>query len=136
MQSEKRKRYWLTPPDVYDKLDREFHFDYDPCPYPRPPDHNGVEVPWGQSNYVNPPFRREDAQHGAGMTAFARKAIAEQQQGKTSVFLLPFRSYFNLLLGAGAEFRDAGRVAWLEVETGEPIRNPSQTVCVILRGKK
>lgn len=23
---------WATPKDLYDSLDKEFHFDYDPCP--------------------------------------------------------------------------------------------------------
>ena len=29
--------YWLVPPEIYDPLNEEFHFDYDPCPNPRPP---------------------------------------------------------------------------------------------------
>ena len=49
-----KPRYWLTPPDFYRALDKEFHFDFDPCPCPRPPSYNSLEVPWGQSNYVNP----------------------------------------------------------------------------------
>jgi hypothetical protein len=35
---ENGKRYWITPPDVYNKLHAEFGFDFDPCPYPRPED--------------------------------------------------------------------------------------------------
>ena len=27
---------WLTPKSVYDKLNEEFNFDFDPCPYPHP----------------------------------------------------------------------------------------------------
>ena len=27
-------QYWLTPPDLFKKLDDEFHFNFDPCPYP------------------------------------------------------------------------------------------------------
>jgi hypothetical protein len=34
--SEFDRRFWLTPPDIYSKLDAEFGFDFDPCPYPRP----------------------------------------------------------------------------------------------------
>jgi hypothetical protein len=34
------KKYWLTPPDIYDKLDKEFHFDFDPCPYPLSDNHS------------------------------------------------------------------------------------------------
>jgi len=54
------KKYWLTPPDMYQKLNDEFHFDFDPCPYPRPENYNGIWADWGKSNYVNPPFRKSD----------------------------------------------------------------------------
>lgn len=125
-------RYWLTPPDVYKRLDNEFHFDFDPCPCPRPDDYNGLVVPWGRVNYVNPPFRKKDSPHG-GPTAFVRKAIAEQQRGNTTVLLIPVQSYVNLLLEAGAELRSAGRVKWLEATTGEPCKGPSPILCAVLR---
>lgn len=126
------ERFWLTPPDIYQKLDEEFNFDFDPCPCPRPDDYNGLIVPWGNSNYVNPPFRLKDSPFG-GPTAFVRKAIAEQAEGKTSVLLIPAQSYVNLLIEAGAEFRSAGRVRWLEADTLEPMRSPSPILCAILR---
>ena len=47
------ERYWLTPPDLYARLDAEFHFDFDPCPFPRPPAFNGLWTKWGQMSYVN-----------------------------------------------------------------------------------
>src|ERR1035438_4687316 len=125
-------RYWLTPPDLYAELDAEFRFDFDPCPCPLPDGYNGLQVPWGRRNYVNPPFRAKDGITG-GPTAFARKAIEEQKHGNTSVLLIPVQSYVNLLLEAGAELRSAGRVRWLEAETKEPMRNPSQILCAILR---
>lgn len=27
------KDNWATPKDFYESLDREFHFDFDPCPF-------------------------------------------------------------------------------------------------------
>ncbi len=131
-----RKQYWLTPPDIYAKLDAEFHFDFDPCPYPRPPEFNGLVVPWGVTNYVNPPFRRSDGAFGGGPTAFVRKAITEQQLGKTSIIVLSTMSFINLLLEAGAELRPMGRIPWIETMTGRPCKNSSCVTAFILRGKK
>lgn len=41
------KHYWLTPPDLMTRLQDEFHFDFDPCPYPKPPDFDGLNIEWG-----------------------------------------------------------------------------------------
>jgi hypothetical protein len=127
------KRYWLTPPEIFEKLDEEFDFDYDPCPYPRPEDFNGIAVPWGYSNYVNPPFRKSDGAFGAGPTAFVRKAIEENKLGKQSVILIPTQSYVNMLIEAGAEMRSMGRLKWLEATERNPWPSPSNITAFILR---
>lgn len=36
---------WKTPKAVYQVLDAEFHFDFDPCP--PTPNFNGLETEWG-----------------------------------------------------------------------------------------
>jgi len=126
-------RYWLTPPDLYAKLDAEFRFDFDPCPHPRPDGYNSLLVPWGNMNYCNPPFRKTDG-NTHGPTDFVRKAIAEQASGKSSVLILPAQSYINLLLEAGAELRSAGRTKFIEVDTRKPLPGPSPTILAILRG--
>lgn len=128
-------RYWLTPPDLYQRLDDEFHFDFDPCPYPREPGYNSLDLLWGKMNYCNPPYRKTEG-NKYGPTAFVRKAIAEQERGNTTVLLLPAQSYVNLLLEAGAEFRHVGRVGFLEVETGEPFKAPPAHFLAVLRGKE
>ena len=128
-----RKRFWLIPPEIYDPLDAEFHFDFDPCPYP----FNGadaVKVPWGKSNWVNSPFRREDAINGHGATAIARKAIEEQKKGNTSVYITPVPRNIYLLLQANPEIRFVGRVAWMETETKERAQPNGWNVLFILRG--
>jgi hypothetical protein len=63
-----------------------------------------------------------------------RKAITEQKLGKSSVLVIPTRSYVNLLLEAGAELRSAGRVRWLDTETGEAWKSPVSITTFILRG--
>lgn len=126
-------KYWLTPPQLYNDFNSEFSFDFDPCPCPRPENYNSLVVPWGKSNYVNPPFNLKDGPFG-GPTAFARKAIEENKRGNGSVIVLPVRNYVNLLLEAGAELRPVGRVKWLECDTGEEWRSPSPICAFILKG--
>jgi hypothetical protein len=128
-------RYWLTPSGIYQKLDDEFRFDFDPCPCPRPEGYNSLEIEWGKSSYVNPPFRKHDGVNGMGPTAFVHKAIEENQKGKQVVLMLPVQSYVNLLLEAGAELRSMGRVRWLEAETKEPCKGPSPICCFVLKPK-
>ncbi len=129
------KRYWLTPPDFYRRLDKEFHFNFGPCPCPRPPQYNSLDIPWGKSNYVNPPFLKSDAPHG-GPAAFAKKAIAERDEGKTSVLVLPVPWSIHLLMQAGAEIRYGGQVRWLEVDTGEPCKRNAPQVIAVLQPEK
>ncbi len=127
-------RYWITPPELYKELDNEFNFDYDHCPNPRPEGFNSLLIPWGRMNYCNPPFRKTDG-NTHGPTAFVRKAIAEQLEGKSTVLLIPAQSYINLLLEAGAELRSAGRTRFLEVDTRDQLKGPSPTILAILRGR-
>ena len=126
------KRYWLTPPDVYASLNAEFQFDFDPCPCPRPEGYNSLVLPWGKSNYVNPPFLKVDAPHG-GPAAFVRKAISEREEGKTSVVILPLPWSLGLLMKAGAEMRYGGIVHWLEADSKEPCKRSAPQVIAVLR---
>jgi len=131
-----KKRYWLTPPELYQSLHKEFNFDFDPCPNPLPDDFDGLDMDWGKMNHVNPIFRREDSKTGKyGPTAFVRKAIEQQNKGKSSFLTIPTQSYVNLLLEAGAELRSLGRVKWLEVDTKEPMKSPSPITGFYLKGK-
>ncbi|MDH5753515.1 MAG: phage N-6-adenine-methyltransferase [Deltaproteobacteria bacterium] len=131
------RRYWLTPPEVLEDLTRRYGpFDFDPCPCPRPEDYNSLEIPWGQMNYVNPPFRKHDGVGGKGPTAFVHKAIAEAKQGKGSVLVLPVQSYVMHLAAAGAEIVSLGRVKWLEADTKEQMPGPSPICAFVLRGEK
>jgi hypothetical protein len=132
----RRGRYWLTPPTLYRKLDAEFQFDYDPCPYRLPKGFNALLADWGKRNWVNPPFNKDDVIGGKGATAFVRKAIEEQKKGKTSVIVLPVFDYVTMLLEAGAEVRPLGRVPFLDVERGRTAPQPPNIACFILRPVK
>jgi len=130
-----RDKYWLTPPALLEQLMAEHKFDFDPCPCPRPEGYDSLIIPWGMSNYVNPPFHRDDGVNGKGPTAFVRKAIEEAQQGRSSVLTLPAQFYITLLLEAGAELSSIGRVKWVHADTGEPCKSPSPIIKAVLRGK-
>lgn len=77
---------YATPPKLYDELNKEFNFDFDPCPYNEnkiTDETDGLLKEWGKSNFVNPPYSRKLKEQ------FILKAIEEQKKGKTSVFLVP-----------------------------------------------
>ncbi len=121
-------KFWKIPPALFEKLDDEFHFDYDPCPFPKVED--TLVKAWGKMNFVNPPFRAKDG----SPTAFVRKAIKEQALGKNSVIVLPTQSYVNLLLEANAELRSLGRVKWISTITNKPMISPSPITLFYLPG--
>ena len=132
------KHYWLTPNDVMKELNDEFNFDFDPCPYPKPEDFDGLTNEWGKSNYVNPPFGsiiHEGKKKGA--TAWVRKAIAENEKGKDVVFVFPVDKWILMMVKAGAEIRNLGDVKWLATEDKSQGKGMGRHIaCFILKGKK
>ena len=94
--------HWATPKKLYDDLDKEFNFDFDPCPLHA--DFDGLSVEWGISNFVNPHYNRFDK------PKFIKKAYEEWKKGKTCVLLIPS--------APNAEIRFLrGRVAFCGVNT-------------------
>ena len=78
--SSKGTDHWQTPKWLYDELDSEFNFDFDPCPLLSKFD--GLNVSWGKRNFVNPPY--------SNVKAFLQKAHIELQNGNADlcVFLV------------------------------------------------
>ena len=75
---------WKTPDWLYDQLNSEFFFDFDPCPYSEGEIVNdGLITEWGCSNFINPPYSRKLKE------AFVLKAVEESKKGKICVLLLP-----------------------------------------------
>jgi len=131
------KHYWLTPPDLMAKMNDEFSFDFDPCPYPKPEGFDGLTCEWGQSSYVNPPFGSIIHQgKKKGPTAWARKAIAEQKKGKQVVLVYPIDKWVLMLIEAGAEIRNLGDVRWVATEDGSTGKGTGRHIAqFILRPK-
>jgi hypothetical protein len=69
---------WATPKKLYEYLDRRYHFDFDPCPLHSSFD--GLNVEWGQRNFINPPYSK--------LKDFLKKGFEEYQHGKLAVFLI------------------------------------------------
>lgn len=131
------KHYWLTPPDLMSRLNQEFKFDFDACPYPKPEEFNGLECEWGQSTWVNPPFGSfmQDGKK-KGPTAWARKAIIESEKGKQVVLVYPIYKWILMLLEAGAEVKNLGDVKWCATEDGKPGPGIGQHIAMfVLKGK-
>ena len=122
--TEDGRHYWLTPPDLMEALRGEFQFDFDPCPFPKPEEFDGLTVEWGQSNYVNPPFK--------GPTAWVRKAIAEREKGKRVVFVFPIDKWIHMLLQAGAQVRNLGDVKWCATEDGQPGKGTGRWIAAFI----
>ena len=132
------KHYWLTPPELYRQLNDEFAFTFDPCPYPKPDNFDGLDAEWGASNYVNPPFGvvlHKGKKKGA--TAWARKCIEESKKGKKVVMVYPIDKWVLMLLEAGAKVMNLRDVKWIATEDGSVGPGTGRHIaCFILDGEK
>jgi hypothetical protein len=135
------KHYWLTPPELYAELDAEFQFDFDPCPFPKPDDFDGLTCEWGRSNYVNPPFGSIWHQGPGdlkakkkGPTAWMRKAIEEQKKGKLSVVVYPIDKWVLMMLEATGttNVRNLGDVKWCATEDGTPGKGTGRWIAAFI----
>jgi site-specific DNA-methyltransferase (adenine-specific) len=67
-----------TPKELYEKLNGEFHFDFDPTPLGGFTEFRKTDT-WGKSNFINPPYGKE-------IRKFLERAITLKEN---VVFLLP-----------------------------------------------
>jgi len=71
---------WATPSDLYDELNREFNFDFDPCPLADDILEDGLKVDCGERNFINPPYSRKLKD------AFVKRAVEMSKKGKLCVY--------------------------------------------------
>lgn len=105
---------WATPRGLYEELNKEFNFDFDPCPLNS--DFDGLKIQWGKSNFINPPYSRELKEK------FVIKAIEQSKLGKLCVMLLPVSTstklFHDYILPNAKNIRFLkGRVRFLGVNT-------------------
>jgi hypothetical protein len=137
------KHYWLTPPELYAELDAEFHFDFDPCPYPIPEGFDGLTCEWGESNYVNPPFGsiihqgpNDKKPKKKGPTAWMRKSIEESKKGKRVVIVYPVDKWVLMMtevIGV-KNIRNLGDVKWCATEDGTAGKGTGRHIACFILG--
>jgi hypothetical protein len=66
------KDNWQTPKYLYDKLNTEFDFNFDPCP--NNSSFDGLKIEWKERNFINPPYSLKLKE------AFIRKAFEETKK--------------------------------------------------------
>ena len=132
---------WVTPKELYDRLNGEFDFDFDPCPLNTgeiTPERDGLIIEWGDRNFVNPPYSRKLKE------AFVRRALDESKNGKLCVLLLPVSTstvlFHDVIQPNAKEIRFLrGRVKFEGVNTlGEKVKNKSgmhDSMIVIFDGR-
>ena len=127
---------WKTPDDLLQNLNKEFNFDFDPCPL-YCTEFDGLKIDWGKSNFINPPYSRKLKE------AFIHKAYNESLKGKLCVMLLPVSTstkIFHEIIYPNAEIRFLkGRIKFIGINTkGEKVENKCgmhDSMIVIFRGR-
>ena len=101
---------WCTPPEFFDELDQEFHFNLDPaatdkcakCAKYFTPETDGLKADWGGSRvFCNPPY-------GRNIGEWVKKGYEESQKpGTVVVMLIPARTdtsyYHDYIFGGKAD---------------------------------
>lgn len=137
-----QQHYRVSPPELLERIRKQYGEFYDPAPNPKPADYNGLTDEWGEVNYVNPPWFAKETWtpdgRRKGITAWVRKAIEEQAKGKTSIIIYPMHNWVGLLADAGAEMVNFGPVKFCSMEEGDQQGKPMGTPIIgfVLRGKK
>lgn len=115
--------HWATPATVYERLDEEFRFDFDPCPLGEM-EKDGASplfTRWeGRRVFCNPPYNR-------GILPFLERAT----EAIVAVFLIPARTdtkwFHKIVLPRASEIRFIkGRLKFGDAKNSAPF--PSMVV--------
>jgi len=78
----KKSVHWKTPQRIYELLDDEFNFTFDPCPLNSY--FNGLTLKWSGNVFINPPFNLTDR--------FLSKSVEERTNCNVIVLLIASRT--------------------------------------------
>lgn len=105
---------WATPEDFFEELDKEFHFDLDPCAdetnhkceHYFTKEQNGLKQDWGGHRvFCNPPY-------GRAITDWVEKSFREGTKDNTIVvMLIPARTLARILYHTEAQQQQCSEVA-------------------------
>lgn len=132
------KDQWNTPKHIYEQLDKEFHFNYDPCPSSSTfRDFDGLGV-WKERNFINPPFSE--------VARWIKHGYGESQCGKLCVFLVASRTdtawFHDYVLPFAKEIRFIrGRLYFTQInqkwhEVKRNMRAPFPSCIIVFDGRK
>ena len=119
---------WATPKNIYDPLNTEFKFNFDPCPITwKEGDTDALLTEWGTSTFCNPPYSR--------VAEFVKKASLEASKGKTIVMLINActdTKWFHEFIYGKQEIRFVkGRISFIDPKNPDkkqPSPRPSMIV--------
>jgi hypothetical protein len=124
--------HYQTPPDIYNRLNAEFNFDFDPCPYYASFDGLAESCVWGKSNFINPPYNRRDK------PKFIKRAYSEwKTNNATCVLLIPAATgtkQFHELILPNAEVRFVrGRIEFFKDNAPSGSKGKHDSMIVVFR---
>ncbi len=134
---------WGTPQDLFDKLDREFHFTLDPCANKRRPlrrdllcydiQDNVLEQDWSDHRvFINPPYS------GKNIEWWCEKIYQEKDHAEVIVLLIPLNKgsteYFHEYIYPFAEIRMIrGRLKFYPLVSQRVRGTPNGSMLCIIR---
>lgn len=133
---------WKTPRELYEKLNAEFQFNFDPCPPNRTIRSygslqsvlDGLSQNWGTRNFINPPYKE--------VSKWVAKAYRESLKGKLCVLLTASRTdtrwFHEFALPHAREIRFIrGRLKFIDPRTNEEgCPAPFPSVIIIFDGRE
>lgn len=124
--------HWRTPTSLYKKLDQEFGFNFDPCPFNEKPEFDGLRTEWGTSTFCNPPY--------SDWQDWVKKGHEESCKGKLVVFLVASRTdtkvFHDIIIPYATEIRFLrGRLKFIG-QKGTARSAPFPSAIIIFDGRK